>query len=136
MRISTLLHGSFLPMPIYHLYGTTQKQQAACNFTFKELQVQDLRSSPYALIRLKSIFKLNRNLQHWESLTWSIAQGIRQRRSSFPEKRCGNELGNDGTAYTNTKWNILDHFLGYPIHFRKLIKSNYQNMEFCGGQAT
>lgn len=42
--------------------------------------------------------------------TWSIAQGIKQRRLSWPEKRCGNELGNDGTACIDTQQIILDLF--------------------------
>jgi hypothetical protein len=39
--------------------------------------------------------------------TWSIAQGIKQRRLSLPENRCGNELGNEGAACNNTKWITL-----------------------------
>lgn len=47
------------------------------------------------------------NLKTEPCKTWSIAHGIKQRRLSLPEKRCGNELGKDGTACGNANVEYL-----------------------------
>lgn len=51
------------------------------------------------LVFIESTNWLLPNNRDKETITWSMAHGIKQRRLSLPENRCGNELGNDGTAW-------------------------------------
>lgn len=55
--------------------------------------------------------------------TWSIAQGIKQRRFSLPEKRCGKELGNDGTACTTTHESYCINWLIFKNIHGKALKN-------------